>query len=158
MRNSGLFLNMAERCFLFVFSGFNVFVVCLCVCVCVWWSCKSVKNACFPQFWRLFLWGFFLIIRFRCFCVSCFWFIVGLFYLLVLFLILFWGVCSVLGFLALFLLVIVWLFVCLCWIVLVFWVLSCCVFLVCFSVVLCVRWSGLRRCCFDFLNFCFFVC
>ena len=30
--NSGLFLNMAKRCFLFVcFSGFNVIVVCFCV-------------------------------------------------------------------------------------------------------------------------------
>ena len=34
MKNSGLFLDMAKRCFLFVFfSGFNVIVVCF---LCVW--------------------------------------------------------------------------------------------------------------------------
>ena len=31
MKNSGLFLNMAKRCFCLFLSGFNVIVVCFCV-------------------------------------------------------------------------------------------------------------------------------
>ena len=60
MKSSGLFLNMARRCFRLLFSGFNVFVVCF---LCVWSSSKSVKDACvfFPVLGRL--WGrFFLFI------------------------------------------------------------------------------------------------
>ena len=74
MKNSGLFLNMAKWCFLglFFFWGFNVIVVCF---WCVWHSSRSVKNACFSQFFGLLWGGFFLFIfgfgRFRCFCVSC---------------------------------------------------------------------------------------
>ena len=72
MKNSGLFLSTAKWCFLGLFLGFNVIVVCF---WCVWHSSRSVKNACFSQFWVFFWGGFFLFIfgvgRFRCFCVSC---------------------------------------------------------------------------------------
>ena len=75
MKNCGLFLSMAKRCFLeFIF--FEVltllwFVFCASAIV------PSVKNACFPSFFGfsgvvsscLFVFG-----RFGCFCVSCFWF------------------------------------------------------------------------------------
>ena len=54
------------------FWGFNVIVVCF---WCVRHSSRSVKNACFPQFFGLLWGGFFLFIfgfgGFRCFCVSC---------------------------------------------------------------------------------------
>ena len=60
MKNSGLFLNMAKWCFLGCFFwGFSVIVVCF---WCVWHSSRSVKDACFSQFWGLFWGGFFLFI------------------------------------------------------------------------------------------------
>ena len=72
MKNSGLFLNMVKWCFLGSFWGFNVIVVCF---WCVWHSSRSVKNACFSQFFEAFV-GWFILVyfgfgRFRCFCVSC---------------------------------------------------------------------------------------
>ena len=117
MKNRGLFLNMAKRCFcLFVFFQALMllwFVFCVSGKV-----ARVLKYACFPQFGGLCgvayscLFGFG---RFRCFCVSCFCFsfcvgfdsvlfalflfVVGLF--LVLFLFLF--CCFVLCFLFVFL-------------------------------------------------------
>ena len=74
MKNSGLFLNMANGVFWvwFFFWGFNIKKVCF---WCVWHCFKSVKNACFSQLF----WGFSGVAhycssgfgRFRCFCVSC---------------------------------------------------------------------------------------
>ena len=108
MKNSGLSLNMAKWCFLgLYFWGFNVIVVCF---WCVWHSSRSVKNACFSQFWGL-LWGglflfilgleglgvfvflvfvfVFFVLRLFLFCLLCFYFVVGLFLVLVLVLLLF---------------------------------------------------------------------
>ena len=53
------------------FWGFNIKKVCF---WCVWHCFKSVKNACFAQFWGLFWGGLLLFIwvwKVRCFCVSC---------------------------------------------------------------------------------------
>ena len=60
MKNSGLFLNMAKMVFFgFVFSGFNVIVVCFCVSGIV---AKVLKHACFSHFWGLLWGGLFLFI------------------------------------------------------------------------------------------------
>ena len=54
MKNSGLFLNMAKRCFCLFFSGFNVFVVWFFVRLV---KCKSVENASFFFFPRFVFFG-----------------------------------------------------------------------------------------------------
>ena len=55
MKNSGLFLNMANGAFwVWFFWGFNIKKVCF---WCVWHCFKSVKNACFfPIFWAFLGW------------------------------------------------------------------------------------------------------
>ena len=84
LKNSGLFLNMAKRCFCLFFSGFNVIVVCFFVSGKVAQVLKMLVL--FSQFWGFCLFGF---RRFRCFCASCccfllsrFCFFVALFFLL----------------------------------------------------------------------------
>ena len=75
MKNSGLFMNMAKRCLGVCFLGFNVIVVCFCVSAIV---PKVLKMLVFPVFWVFFSGVasscLFVFGRFRCFCVSCFWF------------------------------------------------------------------------------------
>ena len=81
----------------FVFWGFDVIVVVFCVLF--WHSSKSVKHACFSQFWVFGGWfillyilgleglGVFVFLVFVfvfalllfLFCLLCFWFVVGLF-------------------------------------------------------------------------------
>ena len=83
MKNSGLFLNMENCVFGFLFFwGFILIVVCF---LCVYH--KSVKNACFPQFFGGFSGVAYYCSsgfgRFRCFGVFCFWFF---FFVLLLFL------------------------------------------------------------------------
>ena len=58
MKNSGLFLNMAKRCFLFVFSGFSAIVVCFCVSGKV----ASVKMLVSSQLFGALWGGLFLVI------------------------------------------------------------------------------------------------
>ena len=85
MKNSGLFFEHGKKVFLFVFSGFDVIVVCF---LCVWRSCKSVKNAClFPILgglvgWLIIVLGLegsgvfvFLVFVFRLFRFFCFVFV-----------------------------------------------------------------------------------
>ena len=107
MKNCGLFLNMAKGVFWGLFFwGFNVIVVCfLCVCH----SSKSVKNACFPQFFGLFWGGFVVLI-----CVWKVWvFLCFLFLVFFLVLVLFLFVCFVLfcGWMLLFLFLFFFLFI-----------------------------------------------
>ena len=60
MKNSGLFLNMAEWCFLGV-CFFEVSILKGCFW-CVWYCFKSVKNACFSQFFGFFL-GWLIVVH-----------------------------------------------------------------------------------------------
>ena len=74
MENSGLFLNMAKRCFWVFFEVLMLLWFVFCVSAIV---PKVLKMLVFSKFLGLFWGGFFLFIvfgRFGCFCVSCFWF------------------------------------------------------------------------------------
>ena len=73
LKNSGLFLNMANGVFwVWFFWGFNIKKVCF---WCVWHCFKRIKKACFfPSFLGFSAVAYYYSSgfgRFRCFCVSC---------------------------------------------------------------------------------------